>query len=131
MEEKTEKIFYLLTCAAESPEKASVPFVLGNAALAMDIGATVCLQSNGVYLATKRVCRPYGKGWRIPAHVKTHEGFYGSGRKAVGVCALYQGAEYHRSGYDRRCGIDGGWQSQSGSHGIECGVCVLKKGGQS
>ena len=37
MEEKTEKIFYLLTCAAEDPEKASVPFVLGSAALAMDI----------------------------------------------------------------------------------------------
>ena len=53
MEEKTEKIFYLLTCAAEDPEKASVPFVLGCAALAMDIGATICLQGKGVYMAQK------------------------------------------------------------------------------
>ena len=53
MEEKVEKIFYVLTCAGENPEKASMPFALGNAALAMDIPATICLQGNGVYLAQK------------------------------------------------------------------------------
>jgi uncharacterized protein involved in oxidation of intracellular sulfur len=49
----TEKILYIGTCAAENSEKAHMPFVLGNAALAMDIQATVVLQGNGVYLAKK------------------------------------------------------------------------------
>jgi predicted peroxiredoxin len=53
MEEKVEKILYVLTCAGENPEKASMPFALANAAMAMDIPATVCLQGNGVYLAQK------------------------------------------------------------------------------
>lgn len=49
----TEKILYIGTVAAENPEKAAMPFVMALAALAMDIGATVCLQGNGVYLAQK------------------------------------------------------------------------------
>ncbi len=53
MEEVPEKILYVLTCAAENPERATLPWVLGNAALAMDVGATVVLQGNGVYLAQK------------------------------------------------------------------------------
>ncbi|NOX34585.1 MAG: multidrug transporter [Deltaproteobacteria bacterium] len=51
MEEKQEKIIYFATCGGENPEKASLPFVLANAALAMDINAMVVLQGNGVYLA--------------------------------------------------------------------------------
>ena len=53
MSEKEEKILYVSTHGDESLDKASVPFVLANAALAMDIDATVCLQGNGVYLARK------------------------------------------------------------------------------
>jgi uncharacterized protein involved in oxidation of intracellular sulfur len=48
-----EKILYIGTAAAENPEKAAMPFVMALAALAMDIGATICLQGNGVYLAQK------------------------------------------------------------------------------
>ena len=51
--EQTEKILYIGTKAGDDPEKAAMPFVMANAALAMDIGATVCLQGNGVYLALK------------------------------------------------------------------------------
>jgi uncharacterized protein involved in oxidation of intracellular sulfur len=51
--EKTEKILYIGTKAGDDPEKAAMPFVMANAALAMDIEATVCLQGNGVYLAQK------------------------------------------------------------------------------
>jgi uncharacterized protein involved in oxidation of intracellular sulfur len=51
--ETTEKILYIGTNAGDNPEKAAMPFVMANAALAMDIGATVCLQGNGVYLAQK------------------------------------------------------------------------------
>jgi predicted peroxiredoxin len=52
-EAKEEKILYIATCAADDPEKAAMPFVMANAALAMDVKATVVLQGNGVYLAQK------------------------------------------------------------------------------
>jgi uncharacterized protein involved in oxidation of intracellular sulfur len=52
-ETKEEKILYIATCAGDNPEKAAMPLVMANAALAMDIKATVVLQGNGVYLAQK------------------------------------------------------------------------------
>ena len=53
MTEKEEKTLYIGTCAGEDPERACMPFVMANAALAMDIKATVVLQGHGVYLAQK------------------------------------------------------------------------------
>jgi uncharacterized protein involved in oxidation of intracellular sulfur len=53
MSEQPEKILYIGTKAGDDPEKAAMPFVMASAALAMDIGATVCLQGNAVYLAQK------------------------------------------------------------------------------
>lgn len=53
MAEQEEKILYFCTRAGDDPEKAAMPFVMANAALAMDIKATVVLQGNGVYLALK------------------------------------------------------------------------------
>lgn len=53
MSEKQEKVLYFATHAGEDPERASLPFVLANAALAMDIPATVALQATGVYLGKK------------------------------------------------------------------------------
>ena len=50
-QEKQEHIMYYATCGGEDPEKATMPFVMAVAALAMDIKATVVLQGNGVYLA--------------------------------------------------------------------------------
>ena len=52
-EEAQEKIIYIATYAGENPEKASLPFVLANAALTMDVEAVVALQGTGVYLAKK------------------------------------------------------------------------------
>ena len=52
-ENQAEKILYIATCAGDNPEKAAMPFVMANAALAMDIKAVVVLQGNGVYLAQK------------------------------------------------------------------------------
>ena len=52
-ENSEEKILYIATCAGENPEKAAMPLVMANAALAMDIKAVVVLQGNGVYLAQK------------------------------------------------------------------------------
>jgi predicted peroxiredoxin len=53
MAEDKEKIVYLTTYSGENPEKASLPFVLANAALSMDIDAVVALQGPAVYLAKK------------------------------------------------------------------------------
>jgi uncharacterized protein len=53
MTEQKEKIVYLGTYGGENPEKASLPFVLANAALAMDVEAVVALQGPAVYLAKK------------------------------------------------------------------------------
>ena len=64
MTEQEEKILYICTHADDNPEKAAMPFVMANAALAMDIKATVVLQGNGVYLARKgyadNMARPGG-----------------------------------------------------------------------
>jgi len=48
-----EKIVYITTYAGENPEKASLPFVLANGALAMEVEAVVVLQSTAVYLGKK------------------------------------------------------------------------------
>ena len=53
MSEQQEKIMYLCTHASDNAEKAHLPFVMANSALAMDIQATVVLQGEGVYLAQK------------------------------------------------------------------------------
>ena len=52
-EEAKEKIVYVTTCAGENPEKASLPFVLANAAQALEVEAVVVLQATGVFLAKK------------------------------------------------------------------------------
>ncbi|MCF8033151.1 MAG: DsrE family protein [Desulfarculaceae bacterium] len=51
MSEQTEKIVYIATHGGENPEKASLPFVLANAALAMEVEAVVALQGTAVTLA--------------------------------------------------------------------------------
>ena len=48
-----EKIVIFATHGGEDPEKATLPFVVGNAALAMDVQVTIVLQSMGVMLAKK------------------------------------------------------------------------------
>jgi uncharacterized protein involved in oxidation of intracellular sulfur len=53
METNTEKILYITTYGDENPDKAAFPFVLANAALAMDVEVTIVLQSNAVRLARK------------------------------------------------------------------------------
>lgn len=50
--QKSEKIVYIVTHAGDDPERASLPFVLANAAQAMDVEAVVVLQGPAVFLAT-------------------------------------------------------------------------------
>lgn len=53
MSDKLEKLVMIATHGEESPDKACIPFVIGNAALAMDVEVTVVLQVTAVYLALK------------------------------------------------------------------------------
>ncbi len=53
MSDSPEKIVYITTYGPDSPEKATLPFVLANAALAMDVEAVICLQGPAVFLAKK------------------------------------------------------------------------------
>lgn len=53
MSKPKEKIVYVVTCAGENPERATIPFVMANAALSMDLSVTVILQGPGVFLAKK------------------------------------------------------------------------------
>ncbi len=48
-----EKVVYVVTHAAEEPERASIPFVLANAALVMDVKAVILLHVDAVFLAKK------------------------------------------------------------------------------
>jgi len=50
---KTEKIVIFATHGPDDPERATFPFVMGNAELAMESQATVVLQGPGVLLAKK------------------------------------------------------------------------------
>ena len=50
---ETEKILYIATHGGEDPERASLPFVLANAAIAMDVEAVVILQGPAVFMAKK------------------------------------------------------------------------------
>lgn len=47
------KITYIATYGEDNPEKATIPFILANGAMAMDVTPVIVLQSNAVMLAVK------------------------------------------------------------------------------
>jgi uncharacterized protein involved in oxidation of intracellular sulfur len=53
MSDKPDKLVIIATHAEESPDKATIPFVMGSTALAMDVDVSIILQVTGVYLALK------------------------------------------------------------------------------
>jgi len=58
-----EKIVYILTNGAENPEKASLPFVLANAAMVMEVEAVVALQGPAIFFNQKGVSGTCACGW--------------------------------------------------------------------
>jgi predicted peroxiredoxin len=52
-ESKSEKLVIFVTHGGEDPERATIPFVVGAAALAMDVQVTMILQATGVTLMKK------------------------------------------------------------------------------
>jgi predicted peroxiredoxin len=53
MSDKPDKLVIIATHAEESADKATIPFVMGSTALAMDVDVSIILQATGVYLALK------------------------------------------------------------------------------
>ncbi|MGB6064667.1 MAG: DsrE family protein [Desulfomonilaceae bacterium] len=51
--EEREGVVIIATHAGDDPERATIPFALGNAALAMDEPGIIVLQADGVLLAKK------------------------------------------------------------------------------
>ena len=84
-DQQAEKILYIGTCAGENPEKAAMPFVMANAAMAMDIQATVCLQGNGVYLAWKGYAEKMTKPGGFPPIANLMKDFFELGGRLL-VC---------------------------------------------
>jgi len=82
-EEKQEKVIYFCTQGGENPEKASIPFVMGIASLAMDIEATVVLQGNGVFLAQPSYLKHIPQGGEFPQMEKLVTDFMELGGKLV------------------------------------------------
>jgi len=48
-----KKMIIIATRGGEDPERATIPFVMANAALATDIDVTIILQTTGVWLAVR------------------------------------------------------------------------------
>ena len=86
MSEKQEKITYMCTCGEERSEMAHIPFVLANAALAMDIDATIILQGDGVKIAQKGFADTMPPGGDFPPMKDLLASFIEQGGK-MWVCA--------------------------------------------
>ena len=65
MSETAEKIIYVTTNGPESPEKATLPFKLANAGLALDLDVVMALQGPAVYLAMPGMI-PHGNQYQFP-----------------------------------------------------------------
>jgi predicted peroxiredoxin len=109
MSEKQEKILYLCTCGEDRAEMAHVPFVLANAALAMDIKATIVMQGDGVNIAKKgyAATMPHGGGFPPMQELLTSFLEQGGQIKVCGPCIkirdiseseLIEGAEVTAAG---------------------------------
>ena len=84
-EEKQEKIMYMCTCGKERPEVAHNPFVLANAALAMDIQATIVLSGDAVHTAVQGYADDMPPGGGFPPMKKLLADFLDQGGK-LWVC---------------------------------------------
>jgi len=83
-DEKQEKIVIFATHGTEDPERATLPFVIGTAALAMDVEVTVMLQGTGVLLA-KKGCYEHVFAAGLPALKDLMDSFLEQGGKVL-VC---------------------------------------------
>ncbi|MFH2131117.1 MAG: DsrE family protein [bacterium] len=95
MSENQEMILYIATFSGDNAEKAAVPFVLGGAALAMDIKAVIVLQGEAVYLAKPGYVDTMKKPGGFPPVKKLLADFLelGGELKVCGPCIKDRGIE--------------------------------------
>ncbi len=79
-----EKIVYISTNGAENPEKASLPFVLANAAMVMEVETLVVLQGAAVFLA-KKGCLQHVHAAGFAPLKELVESFFEQGGR-LGIC---------------------------------------------
>ena len=85
MSDNPEKLVIIATHAEESPDKATIPFVMGSAALAMDVDVSIILQATGVYLALMGYAdHVHAAGF--PPLLELQETFFEAGGKLL-VCS--------------------------------------------
>lgn len=73
-DDKPEKLVIFGTHGPEDPERACLPFVIGNAALAMEVQVTIMLQAGGVFLA-KEGCYEHVFAAGLPSLKDLIQGF--------------------------------------------------------
>jgi uncharacterized protein involved in oxidation of intracellular sulfur len=93
MSEQEEKILYLSTHGDEDLDKASIPFVLANGALAMDVQTTLILQANAVRFAKKGFAENVPAGGGFPPIQKLLSDFIelGGTLQVCGPCIKERG----------------------------------------
>jgi predicted peroxiredoxin len=87
---QTEKIVYISTNGAENPEKASLPFVLANAAMVMEVETLVVLQGPAVFLAKKGCLEHVHSAGFAPLKELVESLFEQGGRLAVCVPCIQE-----------------------------------------
>jgi uncharacterized protein involved in oxidation of intracellular sulfur len=95
MSEKQERILYVCTCGKDQSETAHMPFVLANAALAMDIQATIVLNGDGVTIAQKGYADTMPAGGGFPPMKDLLASFMEQGGKmwVCGPCIKTRGID--------------------------------------
>jgi uncharacterized protein len=114
MAEKEEKILYIGTCGGEDPERASMPFVMACAAMAMDVKAMICLQGNAVYVAKKGYVDTMLPGGGFPPMNKLVQDFIELGGKITVCTPCIQGRNIEETDL-----IDGAKPTAAGAVNIE------------
>ena len=80
-----KNLVVIATHGDEDPERATIPFVMANAALASETGASVILQASGVNLAVKRYTK-HVRAETFPPLTDLIKSFFEMGGKLM-VCA--------------------------------------------
>ena len=114
MAEKQEKILYVCTCGKDRSETAHMPFVLANAALAMDIQATIVLNGDGVTIAQKDYADTMPPGGGFPPMKDLLASFMEQGG-TMWVC----GPSIKTRGIDEWALIDGATITAAGAVNVE------------
>jgi hypothetical protein len=94
------------TCGKEDPERATLPFIVGNVAASADQPAIVLLTIEGVWLATKGYADGIQKEGFQPLK-EVMDSFLANGGRDLGVRRVRKAARHHRrTPYSRRQDCD-------------------------